>query len=781
LKTFATILLGVVLACAPCAARDKNGSSRSLPATAAAATSSMSIPFLGQKPRLEDFEGMEPVTETARHMAKIDRFYQRDPHDGSPVSQHTEAYMGYDKTDLYVVFLAFDTDPKSIRAPRERRENINDDDQVGFFIDTFQDRRHAYFFFTNPLAVQQDGILTEGANLDLSFDTVWNARSKMTDRGYMVWFQIPFKSLRFPRAPEQHWGFFMERDIPRNSEHSFSPAISANAQGFITQEGTLEGIREISPGRNMQFIPYTSFRAFRGLDTRDPTAPLFTSRDFEAKAGLDAKVVLKDALVLDATINPDFGQVESDDPQVTVNQRFEVFFPEKRPFFQENSSYFDTLINLNFTRRIAEPKYGTRLTGKVGRWAIGALLVNDESPGDRVRSNDPLTGTNAYFGLLRLNYDVAKESTVGVIYADREMSTVPATICTAAPCITGFNRVGGLDGHFKLNKNWVLDFQGVESTTKFNDGVTISGPAFEIFTERNTRRMEFSTRYSDNSANFTTLTGFFRRPDTRRSGSTFRYSFFPKSKLLVRHGVNLHTVAIWDHNGTRLESTGQVNYNFVFPRQSDIGAFVIQSHEQLRPEDFSALPAVRDYPHHQQGVFVDTGYFKWMLLHGEIDWAGKDTNFDPSTGPPTRALSSFAFLNTALRPAGGLTIDNTYFLTRLRDPITQRNIFNNHIVRSKWNYQFNNQFSLRLIGQYTTTIANPALSALETTKNFNADLLFTYLIHPGTAVYVGYNSNLQNIDPSLGFDSSGNLLRTRTRYINDGRQLFVKISYLLRF
>src|SRR5262249_39182654 len=154
--------------------------------------------------------------------------------------------------------------------------------------DTFLDRRHTYFFFTNPLAVQQDGVFTEGANIDLSYDTVWNARSRMTSQGYMVWFQIPFKSLRFPRVPEQKWGIFLERDIPRNSEHSFSPAISANAQGFITQEGTLEGIRDISPGRNIQLIPYTSFRVFRGLDTRDPANPLFTSRDFEPKAGLDA-------------------------------------------------------------------------------------------------------------------------------------------------------------------------------------------------------------------------------------------------------------------------------------------------------------------------------------------------------------------------------------------------------------------------------------------------------------------------------------------------------------
>jgi predicted porin len=161
-------------------------------------------------------------------------------------------------------------------------------------------------------------------------------------------------------------------------------------------------------------------------------------------------------------------------------------------------------------------------------------------------------------------------------------------------------------------------------------------------------------------------------------------------------------------------------------------------------------------------------------MHGELSW-GTDTNFDPALGPPVLANSSSADVSATIRPVQGLTIDNSYLLTRLQDQQTGASIFNNHIIRSKWNYQFTRALSLRVIGQYSTVLSNPALTSLQNTKNLNADVLVTYLVHPGTAVYVGYNSNLQNLD------SNGNLLRTQHGFINDGRQFFVKVSYLFRY
>src|SRR6185369_6502929 len=413
------------------------------------------IPLIERAPSFEDFAGMRVSSDLAQKMSKIDRFVQRNPNDGRPASQRTEAYLGYTTKNLYVVFLCFDTEPSRIRAHMNRREDIQEDDQIGLMIDTFNDHRHAYTIYVNPVGVQQDGTFTEGNEPDLSFDTVWNSNAHMTKEGYVAWFEIPFKSLRFPHTPDQKWGILFERDIPRNNEASFYPPISSNQQGILSQETTVEGMKEISPGRNMQFNPYGSFRTFHALDTRDPNQARYSNRLADMRVGLDSKFVLKDSLVLDTTINPDFAQVESDEPQTTVNQRFEVFFPEKRPFFQENSGYFDTPVNMVFTRRIADPTYGIRLTGKVGHWGIGTLLADDRSPGKSVMETDPLSGHRAYYGVLRVTRDLWKDSNIGIIYTDRELNTSPDTTCTDLRCTVGFNRVGGIDSKIRFNKNWV--------------------------------------------------------------------------------------------------------------------------------------------------------------------------------------------------------------------------------------------------------------------------------------------------------------------------------------
>ncbi|HEV3039385.1 MAG TPA: DUF5916 domain-containing protein [Candidatus Angelobacter sp.] len=753
--------------------------SRPSSAISAAGMSVPEIPKLAGSPKLLDFEGMQPATELARSMLKIDKFTQRDPHDGAPASQRTEAYLGYTDKDFYAVFLAFDSEPKKIRARMLRRELIDDDDQVGMYLDTFHDRRHAYYFYSNPYGIQQDGLFAESGGPDNSFDTVWHTDAKMTPQGYMVVFEIPFKSLRFPQSPSLSWGVFLVRVIPRNSEHSFYPVNTTKIQGWLTQAGTIQGFHDISPGRNLQFIPYSSLGAFRDLDPRDPAGDRFSGKHVAPKAGLDSKVVIKDSLVLDTTINPDFGQIESDDPQVTVNQRFEVFFPEKRPFFQENSNYFQTPLNLVFTRRIVDPLYGTRLTGKIGPWALGTFLADDRAPGKSVIETDPLFGNHANVGVLRINREIGKNNSVGFIYTDRELHTDPASFCTASPCVVGFNRVGGFDTQIKINQNWQMNAQAVTSETKLSDGTHQAGPAFQVFLERSSRAIEFNSVYQDISPGFNTDLGFVPRNDLRLFNNFFAYTFHPDGKLLVSHGPRVSENTLWDHNGTRLSYFLNGNYQVQLPGQTFLGWFSNIEREQLRPSDFPALPQNRDYPHHVYGPFFNSQILKWITINGEVDM-GTATNFVPRTGPPIVTNFTAANLRSTVRPLNGLTIENSYLLTRLVDQQSRLNIFNNHIIRSKWNYQFTKEFSLRLIGQYTTTISNPGLTTLQASKNFNGDALFTYMLTPGTAIYAGYNSNLQNLDPSL-FQTPDGLLRTRKSFINDGRQFFIKVSYLFRY
>jgi uncharacterized protein DUF5916 len=778
----------VLIAASVCFAGDKAAASRT--PNLNNEVSSLAIPRLKAAPRLADFEGMEPASALARQMLKVDQFTQKEPRDGAPSSQPTEAYLGYTDKNFYAVFLAFDKEPKKIRARMLRRELIDDDDQVGVWLDTFHDHRHAYMFYSNPYGIQQDGLYSENQGFDNSWDTVWHTYSKINGNGFIVIIEIPFKSLRFKELPTNEWGFVLIRVMPRNSEHSFFPRNTNKIQGNLTQEGTLEGFQEISPGRNMQFIPYTSVGAFRSLDERDPAGDRFTGKHVEPKAGLDSKIVIKDSLVLDTTINPDFGQIESDDPQVTVNQRFEVFFPEKRPFFQENSNFFQTPLNLMFTRRIADPLYGVRLTGKVGPWAIGTLLANDRSPGRSVIDTDPLTGQNAYFGVVRVNREVGKNNSIGMIYTDRELHTAANSFCTSSRCEVGFNRIGGFDTQFRFGQNWQMNAQAVTSETKFADGTRISGPAYQVLAERSSRNLEFNSTYRDISPGFDTETGFVNRTDVRQFSNFIQRTFHTEGKILNAHGPRLATLNLWDHDGTRLTYNFNPGYIWNFPRNSFFAVAADWEHERLRPQDFSTLPANRDYTHVIGAAEVGTQYLKWLSLNVEMDW-GTATNFVPRNGPPVLAYQNTAFGRAVVRPTKGLTIENTYLMTRLLDQNTGLNIFNNHIVRSKWNYQFTKEFSLRMIGQYTTTIANPGLTTLQTTKQFKGDVLFTYMLTPGTAIYAGYNSDLANIDPVLQRTCGGlscapgqsfdGLARTRNSFINDGRQVFIKLSYLFRY
>ena len=751
--------------------------------------SSFAVPKLAAAPRLADFEGMEPATGPAKAMLKVTGFKQRDPKDGAPVTERTEAYLGYTDKNFYIIFLAFDDHPRLLRARMLRREQIDDDDQVGLFLDTFHDHRNAYMFYSNAYGIQQDGLYSENGGFDLSWDTVWHTQTKISPQGYMVEFAIPFKSLRFRDSASHTFGILLGRTIPRNSEHSYFPENSSRSQGWLVHEGDFNGFEGISPGRNMQFVPYTSVGGSRSLDERSPAGDRF-SGNTEGKAGLDSKVVIKDSLVLDTTINPDFGQIESDDPQVTVNQRFEVFFPEKRPFFEENSSYFNTPLSLVFTRRVVDPLYGARLTGKVGPWAIGTFLADDRAPGESVVAPDPLFGNNADYGVFRLNRELGKNDSLGFIYTDRELHTGTTSFCTLTECETGFNRVGGFDTQIKINQNWQMNAQAVTSETKFNDGTHESGPAYQIFAERSSRKVEFNTMYLDVSPGFTTETGFVPRSDIRRFSNFYGYTFRPEGKRFTAHGPRFFEQTIWDHSGTRVDWLVNPSYEWDFTRNSFISPFMTLEHERLRPVDFDTLPANCDYAHVVGGISGGTQYFKWLNLKAEMDW-GTATNFVPRTGPPILGDQNTGFVTAVVRPSKGLTVENTYLLTRLRDQNTGLNIFNNHIVRSKWNYQFTKEFSLRLIGQYVTTLSNPGLTTLQNTKTFNGDVLFTYMITPGTAIYAGYNSDLQNIDPSLerlcggapcgqgqSFDG---LLRTQNRFINDGRQLFIKISYLFRY
>jgi hypothetical protein len=818
----------------------------------AIAPPALTIPRLTRAPTLEDFLDMKPEGEIALQMAKVTGFVQRNPHDGEKVSEETDAYLGYDQKNLYIVFVCFD-DPKKVRARMSRREDIGDDDEVAVMFDTFHDRRRAYEFQTTPLGVQWDAIYTEvsrdetGGNWDTSWDTVWDSRGKVTSHGFVVWMAIPFKSLRFPTAKQQEWGIILYRGIIRKNEDSFWPEVSSRVEGRLGQAATLYGLEGISPGRDIELIPYGIMRGFRSLDERDPFNPYFQNAVVQGQAGVDAKFVIHDHFVLDLTANPDFSQVESEDPQITVNQRFEVYFPEKRPFFLENEDYFRTPFDLFFTRNIQDPSAGIRLTGKEGPYSVGLMTSDDRAPGLAVPSfclpsetssicADNLFGVRSYFTIARVSRDIFKQSSIGAVYTDWE-----------CPATGEFNRVGGLDTRLKFNANWTLEGQAVVSSSNLqglnaflsgnpettceynlfpfsagNDNKVspgsdnyYAGPADKLDLKREGLHFSYEGIYDDISPGFVTVPGFVNRVDIRDLYHTIDYRFRPKKGWIVDWGPSLNQRYVFDHEGNRLDTYYDPYFAIQGRGQTVIYLLPYEElRERLRPQDFVfiGLPGVtqnQDYHEHSSGASFQTGYFPKVTAGASYYW-GDGVNFVPEVNALPQSLPPFLLsrLDTGsatltFRPVKPLKIENTYLFERLRATESEyllalaqapagasigKGIFDNHIVRSKWNWQFTPQFSLRVILQYNSVLANTPGNSFypytyfPTEKQFNADFLLTYLVHPGTAIYVGYNSDLQNLDHGLMQDPAGLAgLFTARGYINDSRQFFVKVSYQFRF
>ena len=726
----------------------------------------LSIARVERAPTLEDFLDAKTKSPMALAMSHVDGFLQRIPNDHAPVSQRTDAYLGYDQSNLYVVFVCHDDHPQLIRSQLTKRENANDDDQVQIVLDTYKDRRRGYIFAANPIGIQAEGLYSEDTGTDYSWDTVWNSSGKRLKDGYVVLMSIPFRSLRFSHEDMQQWGFLLERKIPRDNEVSYWPYVTDKINGRLNQEASLNGLEHISPGRNIEFNPYGIWRASRSLNDVD-TPARFEGETLGGRAGADGKFVIKDSLVLDVTVKPDFSQIESDEPQVTVNQRFPVYFPEKRPFFLENNNYFSTNYQLLYTRNIVDPEYGARLTGKMGKFSLGFIFANDRSPGQAVASTDPEFGKKAQFAIGRVNYDVLGRSTIGVMYTDREFDG-------------SFNRIGGVDGSFKWKKNYFANFQALESSTKDLQGNYFAGPAVNGGGGYSGKRLNANTYFESNAAGYQTLVGFYARPDYTRFSNFVSYRWWPKNGFIVNHGPQFVEGTNWDHSGLRLDSQVHVAYHFEFKGNTYLNLDYHADRSRLRPQDYSTLAVPQDYANGGRHLYFETNYFKKVQFWVQAAW-GDTPNVIPVSGAPRPGFEQGGTANLTLKLFTPLQVTTTYLGDYWQDALVRnQSLYNLHVVRTKWNYQINKEMSVRFIGQYNTYLSHPGLVSLDTSKRFNYDLLFTYLIHPGTAIYLGYNTNLSTLDPALVAGPNG-LVQRPNLYINDGRQIFVKVSYLFRF
>jgi len=736
------------------------------------------VPSLTATPKIADFLDAAPTSRVVRSMLRISDFVERYPDDGSPTTEPTVAYLGYTHEYLYVAFVCKDDDMAGVRAHLLQRDSLSDDDFVEVMLDTFHDKRRAFIFKTNALGIQADALYTEQTGSDYSFDTVWDTWGRRTANGFVVLMRIPFASLRFDSVPDgtsRTWGLILRRNVTRKNESDFWPQVKHDVAGQLTQEAVADGFRDIERGKNWQFEPYGLAHSYKQLNTVNPVDPIFNQKNLQGYTGLDMKSVLHNSLVLDMTFNPDFSQIGINNP-APPNQRFQYYFPELRPFFIENSSYFQTPLNLYYTPNIVMPQFGQRLTGKIGDYALGILSVDDRNPGLQVPQGTPDYGSRSHFYVGRVNRDIGNQSNVGVIFADREY-------------LNSFNRDGGVDYRVRLGERWTVSGQAVTSETKNTDSSWQSGQAETQGVSYSDLHRSFWFNYSDIAAGYLTETGFFTRPDVREPRGSFAYTFRPAHGPLLSHSINAYSERIWDHTGLPLDFYFDPSYNLNFKRRTNLSFFLDLGQDRLRPVDYPALPDNVEYQSHVAGASFYTSPDPALAI-GLTGYSGEVINYAPINGAgPSPVGVSSDHVNFEVKPVQPIDLLTSYEFDHFTDPASGAVAYDNHQIVARWNYQMDKAWSLNFIGEYLATLPNSNYTSLPNNKDVFGDVLLTYLPHPGTALYMGYTTDYVNLNADLCTRGAGGacntndpiLPRTGSSLLNDQRIFYMKVNYLFRF
>lgn len=783
---FAGLLLCVTLITSPLSlAQNSKPTAVSPQPPKSAPPTDFKVPLLNEPLHLSDFPAMEPRSDIQDQLAGIKGFVQNIPNDGEPATQKTDVWIAHTRSTIYFVFICHDDHPGSIRSHLSRRENITGDDTVSVLLDPFQDRRKGVLFTVNPAGIQADAAWTDTPSVDYtsdtdySYDQVWDSEARITTTGWMALIAIPFRSLRF-RSEASDWGVVFWRNLPRNSESDFWPRVSTSISGVLTQEATMHGIEGVTGSHDLQINPYVLAQNERELINIDPLNPYFSARDLEGTAGGEAKLIVKDSVVLDGTINPDFSDVESDQPQFTVNQRYPVYFPELRPFFLENANYFATPILLVYTRNIVHPEYGIRLTGKIGSTNLGFFAIDDRENGQTYAPGDPLYNQRAKYAVGRVSEDLGKNSSIGLIYTDQEFGG-------------GWNRIGGLDFSAHLSQSWTAIGQIVESSTMSPaDPATpqtySAGPASYLEIQRSGHAFNLDSVNKDYSTGFQSQLGFIPTTDLYSDQTHVTYQWYPKKKAIQSFGLDALSLIGWDHQGNRLYHYLTFSPYITLARQMAIAPQLGQNSDTLGPQDGYPLSHNENFTENFGGVVV-RGYPWSQLNFSVVALRAGNVNYNPVTGGVPSLLNADEIeALVTLQPVKRLTDDNTYLLDRDHSVADSALVYESQVFRTKINYQFTRSISARIIAEYDSTLANPAETSLLRKKQIGTQALFTWLPHPGTVLYIGYNNDLQNLDRSLcnrgltgACDPTNPVPPRANNYLNDGKQIFVKFSYLFRF
>ncbi len=705
-----------------------------------ARTGEAKLPLIDTPPAVDGFMSPNEWSKAAR----FEIASQIEPQAGAVGTERTVAFLMYDRENLYVAFRAYDSNPSAIRAPVSKRDSVSGgDDFVAIWLDTFDDRRRAYAFRFNPLGIQEDGTFSEG-DRSLSWDGIYESKGTVDAEGYTVEAKIPFKTLRFTINETKSWGLHLFRSIPRKQEDVSWMPISRDNSNIFSQMGRLTGLDEVYAGRTLELIPTVTLSNTATREA-DPTVPGGARLNGVNRLdpGLTAIFQLTPNLTLSATVNPDFSQIEADAPQVTVNQRFPLFFAEKRPFFLEGSEIFRPFYSsaplVIDTRQIVDPNWGIKLTGKIGKNGLGFLAASDRAPGLRVSPTNVNFRKDALFTIGRYSRDLFKGSTVGLSLTDRRFGN-------------SSNTVGTFDGRIRIDDRQSFSYQLSYSKTTEPDTTRRSGGGAYFAYNFNDKNWDVVVTDSHYARNFRAQTGFFRRTGYDRIYTVVGRSFRPKGKSWwVKARPFVVALAFWDERRNLDESFFDPGIDLTFAK-----SITIYTYFSTRTDHFGG----RALPSRSFNLRWSFGSFQKISARGSFE-IGTDANFDPNRVEVGK-LSDYD-LSVNLKPFAKLNSEFVWFKSLLKSRIDGGVLFDQSIYRNRTTYQFDRFNALRSILDYDSF-----------SRRFGASVLYSYTPRPNTAVYVGYGDALLNgIDPLNGNQRSG--------LIRESRTFFAKFSYNYRF
>ncbi|HEX6279795.1 MAG TPA: DUF5916 domain-containing protein [Pyrinomonadaceae bacterium] len=776
-------------------------------------------------------------------------FIQTGPGDNIPPSRPTEVLMMYDEKHLYIAFKCWDEKDK-VRATVAKRDAVTGEDNVRVWLDTYNDQRRAYVLAFNPLGIQQDGIYTESQGADFTVDIVMESKGVIEDWGWSVEVKIPFKSLRYAAGPDKLWGFNAARNIDRfNDEFDAWLPDDRNVSGFLVKHGKITGFDGIKYERTLEIAPsvtvsQTSTRKrtlaisavngngyhpiFNPIGLQDPGR--WVNDPVKGDLGLNLKYTISPNITLDAAINPDYAEIEADAPVVTANQRFPIFFEEKRPFFLEGKEIFNTPLAIFYSRTIVDPDVAVKLTGKIGKTSFGFIGASDNAPGNYSldERNDPVigpriepfVGKNATFGILRIKRDVGKGSNLGFFASAR---TFP----------NNRNFLGSVDGSFKLNPKTVMNVQavGTHSRKNFYDPNvdrswyrTGNGFGYYWSLDYTTDRHGFFAEAVGRTRDFRSDAGFTRRTDTNTFFFANRVSTKSNPKaFMIRGNFNQFVRYGMDFQGRIQQALVGANGNFSLQGNTFVYTETGVMYEKIYEDEFGAK---RNPATGQQGAFVgeptrsarkpyfsvnaEKRFNKKFYLYGFVGSIFNAIDYDFGAGPRYPRASS-AFLDYLASP------EYAYFIQQLyayqvdpqnvpypafpspprQDPGTGwqfdaqvggeykptdplRISLNYTKSRLRRNDTGEVAFDTDIISARSTyqfsrfTFVRARLDYDSLRRNYSGQVLFGWNPNPGTAFYVGYNDagNYSGFNPYTTHHEPG--------FNRNGRTFFIRASYLFR-